>query len=939
MGSRSIWQLICSVIGVLCLVLTCFSTAFAYEPQEVPESFKEICDAHPEPDAEKNGAPYVIWDLRSKRFHSCAPLGNKDEQTILDELEKNSAAALIAILDSRQKSKIAEQESKIAEQDSQIPNIDSSIYLGAAKVKGGQKLKLLSDQAYKPSDGHPIIFGLHIAPSENETTKEGYVFIPSLEKHIKKGCFLGLFSDGYFSTPKTEKSMTTDCFFLDRPVVYFNLVPIIQYPTFSIGDASVTEGGILEFEVTKEGEQSLKTASFSYEVLSGGVSEDDYDIAHKDGAVVFDRDEQTKTISIRTIDDATYEPDEIISVRIFDPFHSEIKDDRAEGIIENDDLKPPTPVTTEVMIDDATAVTEGENITFQIRRIDEGVEPFSLNYELVADTATDDDFDNASGRIEFAAKDREKFVLVETYKDELYEEGVEQFMLRLSASQNVKIRLGEAIGTINDGVPPPCGDFSVEGDAVNEGETLEFKVSREELCDLPVTVEYQTYDLSKRKELVYVGVSDQIIFGTKDKIKTIKVQTKETDSPDNHNFELRVYGENNGQNFYKWATGQIINTAPICKLKPNITSIDYARGAEGKVRVVGKACPGSKVFLAGNDQVDESREALADRSGRFEFESKTIEFFPYEHTLALQVVSVLGALEEGESNTAYIIGDEITSFTKPQGNCPRPDHNSKNHSSLPLIDGLSLQRVKIIPDGLDCFIEVEVKNDSDEDAVLTISYNDEKQFHIPKNTTQKKKLKIKEQYKSQNVLPVGTSLLNGAKTKIGEDESKASNISERDIRKALDIHLSHGSFLKNNTAARPPIDVHFTGTGEYDERKFIFKPADIVSDSCDVASNEECDSVCLEHKEPTLKCAQSVLNRRFKEGEFQKKAGLPSISRVDVSLKVNEKMDKNGESKMLPSPFEDFGVTNVRDLANSGVSHSHGTVSYTHLTLPTILLV
>ncbi|HYW17655.1 MAG TPA: Calx-beta domain-containing protein [Allosphingosinicella sp.] len=119
-------------------------------------------------------------------------------------------------------------------------------------------------------------------------------------------------------------------------------------PVFSIADASVAEGGMLEFTVTKTGPT---TGSFmiSYNTVNDtAVANFDHlnpgDYYMATSGIAFGPDEATKTITIHTVGDILDESDETLLLNLTSPTGgATISDAQAIGTIVDDDDPPPPP--------------------------------------------------------------------------------------------------------------------------------------------------------------------------------------------------------------------------------------------------------------------------------------------------------------------------------------------------------------------------------------------------------------------------------------------------------------------------------------------------------------------------------------------------------------------------------------------------------------------
>lgn len=110
-------------------------------------------------------------------------------------------------------------------------------------------------------------------------------------------------------------------------------------PSFSIGDASVSEGGNLVFTVTKTGTVS-QSYGVSYATANGtAIAGNDY--TAKSDTLTFAGAETSKTITVSTIDDSSAEGNETVLVNLSAPTGgSTISDSQGQGTINDNDIPP-----------------------------------------------------------------------------------------------------------------------------------------------------------------------------------------------------------------------------------------------------------------------------------------------------------------------------------------------------------------------------------------------------------------------------------------------------------------------------------------------------------------------------------------------------------------------------------------------------------------------
>lgn len=113
-------------------------------------------------------------------------------------------------------------------------------------------------------------------------------------------------------------------------------------PSFSIGGASVTEGGALVLSVTKSGST---TSSFNVNfATSNGTAIAGSDYYSASGTLSFAPAENNKTISVATIDDTVVESAETLTVTLSGATGgAAISSSQGVGTINDNDTAPPPP--------------------------------------------------------------------------------------------------------------------------------------------------------------------------------------------------------------------------------------------------------------------------------------------------------------------------------------------------------------------------------------------------------------------------------------------------------------------------------------------------------------------------------------------------------------------------------------------------------------------
>ena len=273
---------------------------------------------------------------------------------------------------------------------------------------------------------------------------------------------------------------------------------------FSVSDASGDEGGDLTFTVTlSDSPASAVTVDYVTSVESDDTaSESDFESAS--GSLTFDPDATgaalSRTFTVTTVADELVEGDETFTVTLSEPSGGfppgiGIKDATGTGTITGGGL-------AELSVSDASG-DEGGDLTFTVTLSDSPASAVTVDYATSVgpdDTASESDFESASGSLTFAA-DATGAALSRTFTvaavaDELVE-GDETFTVTLSPPSSgfppgVGIKDATGTGTITDTTPAASLELSVSDAEGVEGGDLTFTVTLSGSPVSDVTVEYAT---------------------------------------------------------------------------------------------------------------------------------------------------------------------------------------------------------------------------------------------------------------------------------------------------------------------------------------------------------------------------------------------------------------------------------------------------------------
>lgn len=221
-------------------------------------------------------------------------------------------------------------------------------------------------------------------------------------------------------------------------------------PSFAVGNASVTEGGTMNFSVTKSG-AGEKSYSFDYATANGAaLSGSDYHAAS--GGVTFAPSETSKTVGISTINDAYDESSQAFYLNLTNPTEgATISDSQGVGTINDNDPGPSFSINNK-------SVPEGGSPTFTVTKSGQTERTHNVNYATANNTASSNDYVGKSGTLSFAPGTTTRSITINTVQDSAVEP-TETFFINLSnATNTATISDSQGVGSIvNDDAPnnPP----------------------------------------------------------------------------------------------------------------------------------------------------------------------------------------------------------------------------------------------------------------------------------------------------------------------------------------------------------------------------------------------------------------------------------------------------------------------------------------------------
>ncbi|HZF14669.1 MAG TPA: Calx-beta domain-containing protein [Steroidobacteraceae bacterium] len=223
-------------------------------------------------------------------------------------------------------------------------------------------------------------------------------------------------------------------------------------PTFSIGNASVTEGGNLSFTITKSGSTELSHA-VSYATADGTATSADADFTSLNAGHTFAAGETSYSALVATTADTKYEANETLTLTLSSPTNGAAlgSPTQGTGTINNDETAP------SFSINSPAAVNEGGLITFTITKggnTSTGL-AHSFNWATANNTAVaPGDYTTASGSITFQPTDSQKTVQVQLLTDGVVDSASnETFFVNLTTNAGTNgatLSGSQGAGTIAD---------------------------------------------------------------------------------------------------------------------------------------------------------------------------------------------------------------------------------------------------------------------------------------------------------------------------------------------------------------------------------------------------------------------------------------------------------------------------------------------------------
>lgn len=215
---------------------------------------------------------------------------------------------------------------------------------------------------------------------------------------------------------------------------------------YSIANASATEGGSITFTVSRTGTPvGVETIQYA---TSSGTATSGTDFTAASGTLTFQTSDTSKTFTVSTTGDTTYEANETLTATLSSASAGTISQATATGTINNNDTAPSFAINN-------SSATEGSSVTFTVTKTGSTALTHAVNYATSSGTATSGtDFTAKSGTLTFTSGQTTQTFSVTTTNDSTVESN-ETFNITLSSATNgATISDSSGVGTINDNDGP-----------------------------------------------------------------------------------------------------------------------------------------------------------------------------------------------------------------------------------------------------------------------------------------------------------------------------------------------------------------------------------------------------------------------------------------------------------------------------------------------------
>lgn len=289
-------------------------------------------------------------------------------------------------------------------------------------------------------------------------------------------------------------------------------------PSFAVSGASATEGSNIVLTVTKSGSTQI-SHSVNYGTANGTAAAPG-DYGASSGTLTFLPGETSKTITISTVDDGTYETAETFSLNLSGATGgATISSPTGTGTISDNDTAPTLSMSN-------VSVMEGAQASVTVTKSGATEVNSTVSYATSDGTATTSDYQAVAGTLTFYPNETTKTVQIWTVDNNKYNVP-KTFNLGLSGANGAAISTPSAVVTINNDEPMPSFQVPSSGYPAlkPEGGAIEFWVSINGIYEAPLTVNYSTSSGTATSGTDFTPVSGTLTFTPPTALQIVTVQT------------------------------------------------------------------------------------------------------------------------------------------------------------------------------------------------------------------------------------------------------------------------------------------------------------------------------------------------------------------------------------------------------------------------------
>lgn len=412
-----------------------------------------------------------------------------------------NAGATVTILDDEIVPKLAISDVTIAEGSTAILTVSRS---GLTSTAVGVNYATVAGSAIPPGDFTTASGTLNFAAGETSKT----ISVPTVNDTIYEGP----------ETFSVALSGATGGAFVTNGVGTVTITDDDVAPSFAISSASATEGGTITFTVTKTG-TTANSLSVNYGTANGSaIAPGDYGATS--GTLTFLPGETSKTITVSTVNDTTYEMNETFSVYLSGATGgASIASPTGTGTINDNDAMPTLSVAN-------TTVIEGQHANVTVMKSGATDVNVTVSYAASGGTAPTSDYGAATGSLTFLPEEASKTIVVPTVDNVKTNIAARTFNVDLSNPVGASIGSSPGIVTIQDNDTIP-NFTTLNPTSQDEGGTIYFAITLNPSIsyDTPITVNYSTSSGTATSGTDFTATSGTATFVSPGSVVVVPVPT------------------------------------------------------------------------------------------------------------------------------------------------------------------------------------------------------------------------------------------------------------------------------------------------------------------------------------------------------------------------------------------------------------------------------